>query len=71
MRDSKLYPCDVPCYLYGDVMPENKKIDKASDIQFREQITENIPGETASRLVWAGALASYVIGKKRRAKRNK
>lgn len=52
-------------------MPENKKIDKASDIQFREQITENIPGETASRLVWAGALASYVVGKKLRAKRDR
>jgi hypothetical protein len=52
-------------------MPENKKIDKASDIQFREQITENIPGEIASRIVWTGALASYVIRKKLRGKRHK
>lgn len=52
-------------------MPKNNRVDKASDVQFREQITENIPGETASRLVWAGALATYVIGKKLRGKRNK
>ena len=52
-------------------MPENKKIDKASDIEFRAQITENIPGEIASRIVWTGALASYLVGKKLRAKRHK
>lgn len=44
-------------------MPDNK-ISSASDSDFREEIGKNIPGQTASNAMWAGVIASYVLGKK-------
>jgi hypothetical protein len=48
----------------------SKKISSASDTEFREAIGKAIPKSTAVIAAGAGAVAGYLVGKKR-GRRNK
>ena len=41
----------------------SEKISSASDSEFREEITKNIPGKAATNAGWALTIANYMTGK--------
>jgi hypothetical protein len=41
----------------------SEKISSASDSDFRDEITKNIPGKAATNAGWALTIANYTLGK--------
>jgi hypothetical protein len=62
MRESKFYPCVLLCWFKGVFMPNDKKIDKPSEVDFYKNIVSNLPSPEKSSWMWFG-LATVALSK--------